>query len=97
MILSKFFLPNVASISNPYRQSILFRNPKYASAGNFMTLSEFLAFTKNTSVSGVLISIEVSLFLLDHYLCVLNYCIHKIYVCQIVDKNKPSAAVTSIP
>ena len=52
-----------AAISNPFADYRLFRNPKFKNAGKFMTLPEFLALANNaSSVSGVLIRIEVSLF-----------------------------------
>ncbi|KAI4307929.1 hypothetical protein L6164_031054 [Bauhinia variegata] len=49
------------SISIPYKRYRLFRNPKFKNEGTSLTLSEFLAMTKTqTSLSGVLISIEMS-------------------------------------
>ncbi|GAV87255.1 GDPD domain-containing protein [Cephalotus follicularis] len=56
----------IPAISNPYSNYYLYRNPKYRSSGKFMTLSNFLAMTKNTSsLSGVLISIENAAYLAD--------------------------------
>ncbi|KAI4374802.1 hypothetical protein MLD38_012753 [Melastoma candidum] len=47
------------SISNPYSSgSELFRNPINKNAGKFVSLSDFLSMAMNSSVSGVLISIE---------------------------------------
>ncbi|KAG2682463.1 hypothetical protein I3843_11G193400 [Carya illinoinensis] len=47
------------AIASPYSTFKLFRNPKFKNAGKFLTLSEFLALSKNTnSLTGVLISIE---------------------------------------
>ncbi|KAJ0045487.1 hypothetical protein Pint_03999 [Pistacia integerrima] len=55
------------AISNPYAQFQLFRNPKFKSAGKFLKLSDFLALAKNaSSLSGVLISIEVSFFVFGY-------------------------------
>ncbi|MBA0864675.1 hypothetical protein Goshw_005077, partial [Gossypium schwendimanii] len=50
-------------ISSPQSQYKLFRNPRFKSAGTFLTLSEFLTIASNaSSLQGVLISIEVSSF-----------------------------------
>lgn len=55
------FFFTVAQISNPFFKFKLFRNPKNKNAGKFMKLSDFLEMAKNAnSLSGVLISIEVS-------------------------------------
>lgn len=53
-----FFI--AAMIENPEVTYLLYRNPRSANAGNFMTLSSFLSFTKDKKLSGVLIEIEVS-------------------------------------
>nr|XP_048324946.1 glycerophosphodiester phosphodiesterase GDPDL3 isoform X2 [Ziziphus jujuba var. spinosa] len=54
------------SISNPFTDYKLFRNPKDKNSGHFLTLSEFLALTKNvSSLSGVLISIEHAAYLAE--------------------------------
>ncbi|KAK3199860.1 hypothetical protein Dsin_023275 [Dipteronia sinensis] len=48
-----------AVISNPFADSILFRNPEFKNAGNFLKLSDFLTLAKNSAtLYGVLISIE---------------------------------------
>ncbi|XP_022716810.1 glycerophosphodiester phosphodiesterase GDPDL3-like isoform X2 [Durio zibethinus] len=53
-------------ISSPQSAYRLFRNPRFRNAGNFLTLSEFLATAKNaSSLQGVLISIENAPFLLE--------------------------------
>ncbi|KAH8519019.1 hypothetical protein H0E87_000739 [Populus deltoides] len=53
-------------ISNPYSKYYLSRNPNFRNAGNFLTLSDFLALAKNTSsLSGVLISIENAAYLIQ--------------------------------
>lgn len=59
-LLVVFLLP-VASMLSPFAEFTLFRNPKYKNSGKFLTLSDFLALANNaSSLSGVLISIEVS-------------------------------------
>ena len=40
------------------------RNPSNKNAGKFMTLADFLEFSKEKAVTGVLINIEASLFTL---------------------------------
>ncbi|CAN6479085.1 unnamed protein product [Victoria cruziana] len=51
-------------IQSPYGtiQGLL-RNPGYINAGNFMTLQEFLAFTKNRPIKGILIDIQNAAYL----------------------------------
>ena len=51
-----------AAISNPYsRRFNMFRNPNERNSGKLLSLSEFLNLAKNsTTLSGVLISVEVS-------------------------------------
>ncbi|CAD5329149.1 unnamed protein product [Arabidopsis thaliana] len=52
------------AISNPYRVTSLFRNPKQKNAGKLFSLSDFLSLAKNsTSLSGVLISVENAAYL----------------------------------
>nr|XP_048333367.1 glycerophosphodiester phosphodiesterase GDPDL3-like isoform X2 [Ziziphus jujuba var. spinosa] len=46
------------SISSPFSDFTLFRNPRNKNSGKFLTLSEFLNMTKNVSSLSVLISIE---------------------------------------
>lgn len=54
-----------AAISNPWSNFTLYRNPKFRNSGKLMSFSDFLALAKySPSVSGVLISIEVSLCVL---------------------------------
>lgn len=53
------FLSFAAMISAPESVYHLQRNPRYKNAGNFMKLSDFLAFAKGKDLSGVLITVEV--------------------------------------
>jgi hypothetical protein len=46
-------------ISNPQNKYNLIRNPRNKSAGNFMRLSDFLAFAKDKELSGIMITVEV--------------------------------------
>ncbi|KAG6637726.1 glycerophosphodiester phosphodiesterase GDPDL3-like [Carya illinoinensis] len=47
------------AIANPSTEYKMFRNPKFQNAGKFVTLSDFLALSKNSkSLTGVLINIE---------------------------------------
>lgn len=48
-----------AQMSNPYSKNSMYRNPRYENAGNFMRLSDFLAFSKGKDLSGIMITIEV--------------------------------------
>lgn len=48
-----------AAISNPELDYRLLRNPRYKNAGNFIKLSDFLAYAKGQALSGILIDIEV--------------------------------------
>lgn len=53
-----------AVISNPYADYGLYRNPKFKNAGKYMPLLDFLQLASNSSsVSGVLIIVEVKLHL----------------------------------
>lgn len=55
-----FVLP-AAAISNPFLSGYgLMRNPAFSDKGEFFTLSEFLTFAKNQSVSGILLKIKVT-------------------------------------
>lgn len=60
LIILTLLFSAAAQISTPYLNYTLRRNPLYENAGNFMTLSDFLALAKNSSLVGVVISIEVS-------------------------------------
>ncbi|CAH2065775.1 unnamed protein product [Thlaspi arvense] len=52
------------AISNPFKESVLFRNPIEKNSGELILLSEFLNMAKNsTSLSGVLISVENAVYL----------------------------------
>lgn len=46
-------------MSAPQSGYKLVRNPRYTNAGNYMNLSDFLAFAKNKDLAGVLITVEV--------------------------------------
>lgn len=46
-------------ISNPMSNFNLVRNPRNKNVGNFMRLSDFLAFAKGKDLSGIMISVEV--------------------------------------
>ncbi|CAL9134023.1 unnamed protein product [Musa textilis] len=52
-------------ISNPESTYQLVRNPRYANAGSFMRLSDFLAYPKDKPLGGVLISIEYATFMAE--------------------------------
>ncbi|KAI6690610.1 hypothetical protein NL676_027438 [Syzygium grande] len=56
----------IPQIASPYSQYKIFRNPAYRSAGNFLSLSDFLNLAKNSSVSGVLIGIENAAYLAEN-------------------------------
>lgn len=63
MLIYMLFL-TAAAISNPYAYSKLYRNPKFKNAGKYMALPDFLLLVSNaSSVSGVLIIVEVKLTL----------------------------------
>ncbi|XP_077210265.1 glycerophosphodiester phosphodiesterase GDPDL4-like isoform X2 [Tasmannia lanceolata] len=52
------------AISNPYLKTYnLWRNPLYANAGKFMSLSDFLTFAIGKPITGILISIENAAYL----------------------------------
>ncbi|XP_047971814.1 glycerophosphodiester phosphodiesterase GDPDL3-like isoform X2 [Salvia hispanica] len=51
------------AIYNPFSNYSIFRNPKSKNDGNFMQLSEFLAYANTSTVSGVIISIENAAYL----------------------------------
>ncbi|KAL1202989.1 Glycerophosphodiester phosphodiesterase GDPDL3 [Cardamine amara subsp. amara] len=52
------------SISNPYKDSNMYRNPNNRNSGKLLSLSDFLNLAKNsTSLSGVLISVEHAVYL----------------------------------
>ncbi|KAG2572787.1 glycerophosphodiester phosphodiesterase GDPDL3-like isoform X2 [Panicum virgatum] len=52
-------------ISTPFTTYRLDRNPRYRNAGNFMRLSDFLDFTKDKDLSGIMISIEHAAFVVE--------------------------------
>ncbi|XP_073001881.1 glycerophosphodiester phosphodiesterase GDPDL4-like [Typha latifolia] len=54
------------AISNPEAKYLLYRNPRYKNAGNFMKLSDFLGFAKDNALSGVVIKIENAAFLAEN-------------------------------
>ncbi|KAL6650881.1 hypothetical protein ACP70R_009806 [Stipagrostis hirtigluma subsp. patula] len=49
-------------ISTPFSTFKLDRNPRYRNSGNFMRLSDFLDFTKDKDISGIMISVEHAAF-----------------------------------
>ncbi|KAG9443602.1 hypothetical protein H6P81_014942 [Aristolochia fimbriata] len=53
------------SISSPFLDYNLKRNPAYANAGSFMTLKDFLKFAKSQPVSGVLLNVEWAAYLAE--------------------------------
>ncbi|KAL0916072.1 hypothetical protein M5K25_013554 [Dendrobium thyrsiflorum] len=53
------------SISNPDVTFGIVRNPRHKTAGNFLTLSDFLSFAKDKALSGILINIENAAFLIE--------------------------------
>ncbi|KAG8064844.1 hypothetical protein GUJ93_ZPchr0004g39361 [Zizania palustris] len=52
-------------ISTPFSSFNLDRNPRYRNAGNFMRLSDFLDFTKDKGLSGIMISVEHAAFVAE--------------------------------
>ncbi|KAF8703422.1 hypothetical protein HU200_032226 [Digitaria exilis] len=52
-------------ISTPFTGYRLDRNPRYRNAGNFMRLSDFLNFTIDKDLSGIMISIEHAAFVAE--------------------------------
>ncbi|XP_042445189.1 glycerophosphodiester phosphodiesterase GDPDL4-like [Zingiber officinale] len=52
-------------ISSPELRYYLVRNPRYANAGTFMRLSDFLSFAKGKPISGILINIEHAAFMVE--------------------------------
>lgn len=53
-------------ISSPESTYSLVRNPRSKNAGNFMKLTDFLAYAKRQALSGILISIERAAFLAEN-------------------------------
>ncbi|KAK3154500.1 hypothetical protein QOZ80_2BG0191300 [Eleusine coracana subsp. coracana] len=52
-------------LSNPQSKFSLFRNPRNKNAGNFMRLSDFLAFAKDKDLSGIMITVENAAFMAE--------------------------------
>ncbi|RCV07062.1 hypothetical protein SETIT_1G213900v2 [Setaria italica] len=52
-------------ISSPMNKYLLFRNPRNKNAGNFMRLSDFLAFAKDKDLSGIMITVENAAFMAE--------------------------------
>lgn len=52
-------------ISNPVFGYSLLRNPRYANAGSFMRLSDFLTFAKGKPIAGIMIGIEHAAFMVE--------------------------------
>ncbi|KAL5211372.1 hypothetical protein ABZP36_022219 [Zizania latifolia] len=52
-------------ISSPMSKYDMHRNPRNRNAGNFMRLSDFLAFAKGEDLSGVMISVERAAFMAE--------------------------------
>ncbi|KAK1293215.1 putative glycerophosphoryl diester phosphodiesterase 2 [Acorus calamus] len=52
-------------ISNPEFEYRLVRNPAYKNAGSFWKLSDFLAFTKDKIIKGVMLEIENAIYLTE--------------------------------
>ncbi|KAL5207056.1 hypothetical protein ABZP36_031491 [Zizania latifolia] len=52
-------------ISNPMIKYNLYRNPRNRNAGNFMRLSDFLAFAKGNDLSGIMINVERAAFMAE--------------------------------
>jgi len=52
-------------ISNPWTKYKLSRNPRNVNAGNFMRLSDFLAFAKDKDLSGIMITVERATFMAE--------------------------------
>jgi hypothetical protein len=49
----------IALISAPESEYYLIRNPRNKNSGNFLSLSDFLAFAKGKDLQGVLLILEV--------------------------------------
>jgi hypothetical protein len=52
------FVPQ-ADLVGPFSQAGLKRNPAAKNSGKLMTLADFLAFSKSSNVSGILVDIRV--------------------------------------
>ncbi|CAN6557751.1 unnamed protein product [Malus baccata var. baccata] len=64
------------TISNPSSKYTLFRNPRFKTGGKYLTLSDFLALAKkSSSLSGVLIGIEVATKITGHTLATNIWCL----------------------
>ncbi|KQK00095.1 glycerophosphodiester phosphodiesterase GDPDL3 [Brachypodium distachyon] len=53
------------TISNPMSKYNTYRNPRNRNAGNFMKLSDFLAFAKDKDLSGIMITVERASFMAE--------------------------------
>ncbi|XP_020681004.1 glycerophosphodiester phosphodiesterase GDPDL3 [Dendrobium catenatum] len=62
--IQKNLKPSISN-PNPDVDFKIVRNPRYKTAGNFMTLSDFLSFAKDKALSGILINIENAAFLIE--------------------------------
>ena len=57
---NNFILVPSADLVGPFNQEGLKRNPAAKNSGKLMALADFLAFSKRSNVSGILVDILVS-------------------------------------